>query len=118
MSQPEQAFQRAVAAFLDVALPSNCYWTAIGHGGGGEIRGAILKGMGLKAGCPDVLIVHDGKARFIELKAPRGALSQSQKLAHLALTNAGASVATCKTLEQIEAELKSHGIELRASLRG
>lgn len=117
MANPEQAFQRAVAAFLDVALPHDCYWTAIGHGGGGELRGAILKGMGLKAGCPDVLIVHGGKAHFIELKAPRGSLSPAQKLAHMAITEAGATVAVCKTLEQIEAALDGWGIALGATVK-
>ncbi len=80
MTRPEQALQKAVAAYLDAVLVPPWYYTAIGHGGGGKVRGAILRGMGLKAGVWDILIL--GPDRFIgwiELKSATGRLSPEQK---------------------------------------
>jgi hypothetical protein len=76
---PEQALQRQVAEYLAWALPDPWYFTAVGHGGGGEMRGRILKGLGVKAGVPDLVIL--GPARFIgwlEMKSPTGRLSPPQ----------------------------------------
>lgn len=111
---PEQALQMAVARYLDVALPDNAVWSAIGHGGGGKTRGAILKSMGLKAGIPDVLIVHGSRTLFIELKATDGRVSAQQTDMHVRLRKAGAEVYTCRSLEQVEMTLRLCRVPLRA----
>jgi hypothetical protein len=54
---PEQALQQQVAQYLDIVLKPPAFWTAIAHGGGGLMRGKINKGMGMKAGIPDILIL-------------------------------------------------------------
>ena len=42
---------------------------------------AKMKKMGLKSGCPDIIIEYPvGKILYIELKAPKGRLSDTQKL--------------------------------------
>lgn len=79
-NSPEQALQKAVAAYLDAVLVPPWYYTAIGHGGGGRTRGAILKGMGLKAGVWDILILGaDRFVAWIELKSARGKLTSEQQ---------------------------------------
>jgi len=108
--------QRAVARFLDMALPDGAVWSAIGHGGGGKVRGAILKAMGLKAGIPDVLIIHRGRPIFIELKAQNGRLSLAQQAMHNKLTIAGALVAVCRSVDEVQQILECVGIDLRAKV--
>ena len=40
-----------------------------------------MKRMGLKSGCPDIIVEYpEGKILYIELKAPKGRLSDTQKL--------------------------------------
>src|ERR1700682_4291340 len=52
---PEQALQIAAAEYLTRALPDYARFTAFPAGGGGRVRGARLKAMGLKGGVPDLL---------------------------------------------------------------
>lgn len=109
----EARFHRIVKTFLDVALPVDAYYTTIGHGGGGRIRGAQLKAAGVKPGVPDILIVYRNAAIFIELKGPNGIVSPEQKRCHAALQAAGARVAVCRSLADVETFLKYHiGIPL------
>jgi len=110
----EAQLQRAVAEYLDVALPADAVWTAIGHGGGGKTRGAILKGMGVKAGMPDIMIIWRGQVIFIELKAGRGGLSRAQKAFHDRLYLAGASITVCRCLSDVHVFLGTRGVPLRA----
>jgi hypothetical protein len=95
-SAPEQALQMAVARFLDLALPDDAVWSAIGHGGGGRLRGAILKSMGVKPGVPDLFVVYDCRVMFIELKAGHGTVSPAQKTMHETLRSAGVWVRLCR----------------------
>ncbi len=115
MKRPEQALQQQVAQFLDAALPDDAWWTAIPLGGGGRLRGAILKGMGAKAGTPDLLIVYRGRAFWIELKAATGRLTPAQKVTHLRLTLAGCLVDTCRSVEEVAGVL-GQVIPLRARI--
>ena len=40
-----------------------------------------MKNMGLKAGCPDIIVEYpQGRILYIELKTPKGRLSDNQKL--------------------------------------
>ncbi len=51
MKRPEQALHRAVAAFLDVALPDGAAWTTIEPGGyRTKAEAGIAKARGVKAG--------------------------------------------------------------------
>ncbi len=113
----ESRVHRAVARFLDLALPADCWWTTIGHGGGGKVRGAKLKAAGLKAGAPDILIVYRGQALFIELKGPKGRLSPVQHETHYQIGEAGARVAMCRSVDEVETYLRHYcQIPLKASL--
>jgi hypothetical protein len=101
MNRPEQDLQKAVAQYLDATLGPRVFWTAIPAGGGGGVRGAILKGMGYKAGTPDILIVHEGRAYWIEMKSPRGRVSDEQDLILTRLYDAGCPTGLCRSLEQV-----------------
>lgn len=117
MNRPEQALQRAVARYLDLALPDDAWWTAIPAGGGGRRRGAILKGIGYQAGTPDILIVWKGAAHWIEMKAPRGKVSAEQKAVMAELAACGSPCEVCRSLEDVDCALRGWGLPVRLNVR-
>lgn len=114
---PETALQIAVAAFLTRALPANVAWSAFPAGGGGKIRGGILKAMGLRAGFPDLVVIHPdtGRAVWLELKAPGGVTSSSQKAIHALLMNSQSPVTVARSVDQVEHFLRANGFQMRAT---
>lgn len=44
-----------------------------------KINGALMKAAGMVPGVSDLTYLHDGKVYFIELKTPKGRLSDNQK---------------------------------------
>jgi hypothetical protein len=63
------------------------------------IEAAILKGLGVVAGVPDVIAIRDGRTYALELKAPGGKLTENQRATHSAMTRAGAQVAVADNLD-------------------
>ena len=115
--RPEQALHRACAQFLDIALPSDACWFHPPNGGArSPVEAAIFKGLGVKPGVPDLVIVHRGRLIAIELKAPGGHLTPAQKAMHERLQLAGAVVTTTESLEALEAFL-GQLVDLRASTK-
>lgn len=115
----ERDLHRAVADYLSVALQPPTWWTTIGHGAFlGEARlkrGAQMKRAGLKAGVPDILIVHEGRAYWIELKARKGRLSEAQEATVDALAAAGcAGVCLARNIADVAHALAAWGIPTRA----
>ena len=119
MNHPEAAIQRAIATYLSKVLPADAWFTAIAHGvrhGDGEdawLRGAISKGMGTKAGVPDILLLYQGRAFFGEVKAPAGSLTEAQRGAHSAITAGGCPVAVWRSVDDARASLAAWGIPTR-----
>lgn len=112
MARPELALQVAVTQFLALALPASVFWTSFPSGGGGRIRGALLKHSGLKAGVPDLLLIHNGHAFMVELKIKKSYLSAVQKDIHAQLNAVGCPVRTCRSLLELEATLRGWGLPL------
>jgi hypothetical protein len=77
----------------------------------------ILRGMGMKAGVPDILIVHDGHAYWCELKSPKGIVSDVQKATHEALRAAKCPVAVVRSLDEFRALLAGAWWPLQECLR-
>ena len=114
--RPEQALHRACAQFLDIALPSDSVWFHPPNGGArSPVEAAIFKGLGVKPGVPDLVIVHRGRFIAIELKSEDGRLTPAQKAMHERLRLAGAVVTTAKSLEELQ-DFLGQIIPLRASL--
>ena len=102
----EQIIHRAVVDHIAWRVHPNVWWCHIPNGGRrSKIEAAILRGQGVRPRPPDLLIVADGKAHFLELKADRGRLSQAQRDCHEQLRRAGAEVATAFGLDQPLAQL-------------
>lgn len=116
----EHQLHRAVAEYLALALPEQCWWTTFPAGGGGRIRGAQLKSMGLRAGVPDILILRDWmnsnrpRTFWIELKTATGRASIEQKICHAELKAVGCNVAVCRSVNDVQETLIGWGFVPRA----
>lgn len=116
MKRPEQLLHQQVAAYLRVALPPSVWFSTFPSGGGGKTRGAFLRSMGLKKGVPDLLVVHNGRATWIELKAEKGRVSVDQRRCHVALAGAGCWVNVCRSVAEVQGALECARIPLRAKV--
>lgn len=116
MSEPtENQIQRSIAKYLDMvlpsALPSNSFWTAINPIPGKSIIAASnSKQMGMKAGVPDILILHKGETIWIEVKKEGGYLSKVQKSVHMNIDTAGGAVYTARSIDDIIEILELEGV--------
>lgn len=117
----EQDLHKVIGAYLDVALPRGAWWLHVPMGGRrSRVEAAIMVAMGARPGIPDLLIMWQGFAYWIELKPPNkkdarhGGLSDAQQEAHQALMDCGCQVGTCYSGEQVESMLRWWGIPLRA----
>ena len=63
-----------------------------------------------------MLVIHNGRALFVELKADGGKVSAVQHAAHAAIRDAGGLVATCDTLPDVLATLADWGVPLRGQI--
>lgn len=111
--QLEQRLQRQVAEYLSWSLIPPAWFTSFPAGGGGELRGKIAKGMGLKAGVADLLIIDRGRPFWIELKSPRGTLSEAQRRTADALIAAGCRWTVARSFDDVRGALWGWGIPLR-----
>jgi len=117
-NRPEQALQRAVAQYLDLALPEDAVWFHPPNGGArSKAEAGIFKAMGVKPGVPDLIIIYQGRMVAIELKALDGRLSPAQKEMHAQLSLAGALVYTAEQVEEVEGFLRGCGVPLRVTTR-
>ena len=112
---PEDDLHKAVADYLELAMPVEVPWTTMPAGGGGKVRGARLKAMGLHPGWPDLQLVFRGCYIGIELKSEKGRLTDAQKAMHERLMVSGALVYTATSVEAVEGFLRGCGVPLRAT---
>lgn len=100
-SQTEFQFHCTVAQYLDLFLPESAAWFHVTNAPRSRRAGGKQKRMGMKAGVPDICIIYQGRALFIELKAGKGRLSAAQKAMQTKLTMAGAVVfSECRSLDE------------------
>ena len=102
----EERLQNAVVQYFAIALPENCeFWHTPNGGKRSPSEGARFKRMGVKAGIPDMFLLHDGQLCAIEIKTKGGRVEASQKAMHIRLEELGCSVAVCRSIEDVEAFL-------------
>jgi len=116
MKREEQHLHQTIAQYLESRCGGDAWFTTFPSGGGGRLRGAILRGMGLKAGVPDILFIWKGRAYWVEVKAPKGKLSVSQIECQMDLKQAGCEVATVRSVEDVEDALCRWQIVVRAGV--
>ena len=99
--QPEAAIQRAIVSHLKVrAVPGVVYLHPANGGARTAIEGAILKGLGVVAGAPDLMLFHGGKSFAIELKAEGGRVTEAQVEMLTRLKDAGVLTAVCHGVDR------------------
>lgn len=119
--QPEQGLHRAVADYLRMALPEDgdVFWFHCPNGGmRNKAEAAMFKRMGVKAGVPDICIVHDAQFYGIELKDIDAPLSQAQKKTHRSLREAKAKLVTCRSVDDVQQALDRWNIPVRCRTFG
>lgn len=119
MLRPEQELHKAVAAHLRQRGVAGLVWwhTANGMFAGGKrnrkgvaIQGAIMKGLGVRAGVSDIIAVHDGKIYALELKAPGGRATEAQLQFISDIDKAGAYTCLAEGLDAALRVLESWGL--------
>lgn len=120
--KPEAALHRAVADYLRLTLAPPTIWSTFPSGGGGRVRGAQLKALGLRKGWPDLIVVHPalhpGYSLVVglELKAAKGRLSPEQEAMRGAFAAAGAWYFVCRSLEDVERALREAHVPIHSKI--
>lgn len=116
--RPEDIIQRAVVQHLTWRCTPGVFAFHCPNGGArSAIEAAILKGLGVVAGVPDIIVIKTGHAFALELKAPGGQTSDQQNDAIDAMRIAGASVAIADGLDAALTQLETWGILRRSGVR-
>src|SRR5262245_58472225 len=91
MKRPEAAIQRAVFQHLRARGAPNVFAFHPANGGFRRpTEAAIMKGLGVVPGVPDVIAIHQGRCYAMELKAEGGRATDKQLACIAALEAAGA----------------------------
>jgi VRR-NUC domain len=117
--RPEQQIQRSVFAHLAARPAAGVFAFHCPNGGWrSPVEAAIMKGLGVVAGIPDLLAIRAGQVFALELKAPGGRVRDAQRDTMAALQAAGAICAVADDLDSAIARLEEWGLlRGRASLR-
>jgi hypothetical protein len=116
MKRPEQAIHQAVVAHLNMrAEPRVFFWHTPNEGKRGWVNAAALKAMGMTAGVPDLLILKAGQLHALELKAPGGRLTPSQRGVIQRMIDCGAQASVAHSLDEALVTLEFWGILKRDS---
>jgi hypothetical protein len=78
-------------------VATRCHYPA--GGARRRVEASIFKGLGVKSGVPDLLLVKSGKLCALELKSPTGRLSKTQQQTIAQLQQAGVVVAVAHDID-------------------
>jgi hypothetical protein len=117
--RPEDKIQSGVIAHLHARGVPNIFFFHVPNGGKrSKIEAAILYGLGVRAGVPDIFIIMNARVFAMELKAPGRRPESAQREALVALERAGAITAVCDSIDMAVAILEDWGVlRGRAALR-
>lgn len=103
--------QRAVFQHLRARAMPGVFAFHVPNGGKRRaIEAAILKGLGVTPGVPDVIALHRGKFFGLELKAPGGRATEAQLECLEAIRGAGGYAVVCDSLDRALACLEEWGL--------
>jgi hypothetical protein len=105
--RPEDAIQRAVFDHIRVRGAPGLFAFHPANGGFRRpIEAKILKGLGVRAGVPDVIAIYQGRVYAMEIKAPGGRATAAQLEAIAAMEKAGAYTCVAEGLDRVLAVLE------------
>jgi hypothetical protein len=117
-ARPEDIIQRAVFQHLRARKAPGTFAFHVPNGGKRKpIEAAIMKGLGVTAGVPDIIAIRAGHAYGLELKADGGEPSQKQNDVMAAMEAAGGTVALAIGLDAAIAQLEVWGLLKGNALR-
>lgn len=112
-NRPEDQIQRAVLAHLRARGAPGLFAFHVPNGGKRRpIEAAIMKGLGVVAGVPDLIIIHKGKVFGPEIKTEEGKATEVQRATMEAMRRAGAECDVCYGLNATLKWLEGHGLLL------
>jgi len=98
---PEQRLQKAVLEHLRWRGVPGLFAFHVPNGGWrSPVEAAIFRALGVVAGVPDILIIHDGQLFALELKTEHGRLTQTQAETQQRMRAAGAHVAVASGIDE------------------
>lgn len=110
-ARPEDAIQRAVFQHIrGRGVPGLVAWHTPNGGKRKPIEAAIFKGLGVRAGVSDLILVRRGAIFALELKAENGRPTESQLEFLADMARAGAFTAIATGLDQALATLEAWGL--------
>ena len=110
--RPELFIQRAILGFIARCCPAADV-RAIPNDSHTRMAQLARRAQGVIAGTPDlVVIAPDGVTVWLEVKAPRGRLSETQAGTHQRWRGLGHQVAVVRSIEDAEAVLRAAGVAL------
>lgn len=114
MKREEDQIQRAVVQHLRArGMPGLVFFHVPNGGRRGKVEGAIFKGLGVRAGVSDLILVHAGKIFALELKTETGRPTETQLAFLQDIDRAGAYTAIAPGLDRA-----LHTLEMWGLLRG
>ena len=114
MKHPESQIQRAIVQYLSILEgQGKLFFFAVPNQGGKGLakRGAMLKGLGLRAGVPDLCVcLPHGQIQFVEVKTDSGHVSVDQAKTFAALTLLGFRPDIVRSLDDMIALCREWGL--------
>jgi hypothetical protein len=109
--QPEAEIQRAVIQHLHARGAPGVFAFAVTNGGYRKpVEAAIMKGLGVVAGVPDLIFIHKSHIYAVELKVERGRATPKQLETIAAMEAAGAYCCVAEGLDRALACLEAWGL--------
>jgi len=109
--RPEQELQKVVLEHLAWRGTPGIF--AFHYPAGGwrsPVEAAIFKSLGVVAGVPDVIVIHDGRCFALELKTAHGRLTSIQIETQARMRAAGCVVATAVEIDAVLERLEQWGL--------
>ncbi len=109
MKRPEDAIQRACIEYLKLeeSLGKLTFFHVPNGGKRGKVEAAIFKGLGVRPGVSDLVIVlPEGRVAFAELKAPGQYASASQKDFMSRVGDLDCPAMICKSVNELQEFLR------------
>lgn len=111
MKRPEQDIHRSVVAHLkERAMPGVFFFHPENGGKRSAIEAKIFKGLGVRAGVPDLIVFYRAQIFGLELKAGKGRVSPVQLATMNDMEVAGARVAVARSLDEALVTLECWGV--------
>jgi hypothetical protein len=108
--RPEMGIQRAILGFIARCCPG-ADARAIPNDSMTRSAQLARRSQGVIAGTPDLVVIAPGGVTvWLEVKAPRGTLSEAQKATHARWRGLGHHVAVVRSIEDAEDALRAAGV--------